>query len=127
MRRAILGIVVFALLLSSAVAHAQQTLVGKYEGGFQFHSPAASGLVYIPAGLEISRAADGKVAGTFEIFRYQCRDRYAVEGTYQDNKLSLQIAKGSIMDCGGGVLTLVAEGSKLSGRLGASEIELSRK
>ena len=117
----------FALLICSAHAYPQQTLVGKYEGSFRFYAVAASGYIYIPAALEIARATDGKIAGNFEIQRYQCRDSYPVEGTYQENKLSLQVAKGRIMDCGGGTLTLTADGNKLHGTLGTSEIEFSRK
>ena len=118
---------IIALLLCSLEAHSEQTLVGKYEGTYRFHPAAASNYIYIPAALEITRAADGKVAGNLEILRYQCRDNYAVEGTYQDNKLTLKVAPSPVLECGGQSLTLTAEGSKLRGTLAASEIELSRK
>ena len=126
MRTTIHGICMATMLICSAQAHSQQTLVGKYEGKFRFYAAAASDYIYIPAALEITRAADGKVAGSFEILRYQCRDKYSVEGTYQGNKLTLQVAKGSIMDCGGQSLTLTAEGTRMRGTLAASEIDLSR-
>ena len=127
MRTAIRGICIAAILTCSAQAHSQETLVGKYEGRYRFYATAAAEYIYIPADLEITRAADGKIAGSFEILRYQCRDKYSVEGTYQDNKLTLQVSKGSTMDCGGQSLTLSAEGGKLRGMLAASEIELSKR
>ena len=115
------------LLLYAAALSAQQALPGTYEGRFFFYSPEAGREVPIPAGLVITQAAEGKVTGKFQVFKYLCQGDYSAEGTYEGNKMTLKVGKGTTVDCGGGTLVLALEGNKLVGKLGRSDIELDRK
>ena len=127
MRMTIRGICTAALLACSAQAHSQQTLVGNYDGSFQFYHREGSGFISIYVSLEITNVAEGKVAGKLQLERGICRGDYSVDGTYEANKLALRTGKGSTADCGNVPMVLALQGNKLIGTYGTSDMELSKK
>jgi hypothetical protein len=114
------------LLLYSTGVPAQQGLVGTYEGVAHFFAPECGCQVPVPVALHIAQAAEGKVTGTYQIFRYFCRGDYSAQGTYEGNKMTLQTSKGHA-DCGGSTLAVVLEGSRIFGKIGQSDIDLQKQ
>jgi hypothetical protein len=117
-------------LVFAASSHAQENFVGKYSGNFNLQT-RQRGIIPIGMSLEITSAADGKVQGKASRHADSragrgCEGEYKVAGTYKGNKIEMRSepggpAKDCIMR-----LQLVAEGNKLKGKMGASDVELSK-
>jgi hypothetical protein len=120
-----LGLVVF-----SVSSHAQENLVGKYAGAFNLPSQSR-GVLPIAISLEITSAADGKLKATASRSHNNkagqgCAGEYKLEGSYQGNKIDMTsepggAAKDCIMN-----LHLVAEGNRLKGKMGQSDVDFSK-
>ena len=117
-----IGIAVF---LCSPCSYAQESLVGTYKGSFAA-SVAGGRSINVGVSLDISTAADGKIAGKMIHFGGQCRGEYAAAGTYEGAKLDIKVAEGVVKDCGKYSVIVTAQGNKLVGTLGKYNIELSR-
>ena len=116
-----------ALVLCSSLTHAQQGLIGTYEG--QYLS-SFQGTVDFPTfvTLVIARAENGKLAGKFSILRAVCRGEYTFEGAYKDNMLEMRTDDGSgTMGCGKQTIAVTVQGSRLVGKYANSDIEFSKK
>jgi len=122
-RASALGLAVLAVS-----AHAQESLVGTYNGSFNWQTQSR-GIMALPISLKITSAAEGKLQAT--AFRghnnkagQNCAGEYKLSGTYEGNKLDLKpMSGGAPADCGMH-LQLVAEGKKLKGTMGKSDVEM---
>jgi hypothetical protein len=118
------------LMVLAVSSYAQQSLVGKYAGAFNLQTQSR-GVLPIAISLEITSAADGKLKATASRSHNNkagqgCAGEYKLEGTYQGNKIDMTSEPGgAAKDC---VMhfQLVAEGNKLKGTMGKSEVEFSR-
>jgi len=118
------------LLVFAALLHAQENLVGKYNGTFQLQTQSR-GVLPIAISLEITNAVGGKLQGKASRSHNNkagqgCAGEYKLEGTYQGDKIEMESeAGGAAKDCVMR-LHLVAEGSKLKGKMGTSDVEFSK-
>lgn len=108
-------------------SHAQQVATGNYIGAYSGERR--------PTGisLEIKSADNGRIQGSVTTNSRTCNGTFAVEGTYQDNKIEIQSAaqRGRTGDCAELKLELVANGNKLTGRFNGDrgvwrEVQLSK-
>src|SRR6266850_3604469 len=114
------------LLILAASSQAQENLVGKYNGTFMLQTQSR-GVLPVAISMEITSAAGGKLQGTASRSHNNkagmgCIGEYKLQGSYQGNKIEMESepggpAKGCVMQ-----LRLVAEGNKLKGKMGASEV-----
>jgi hypothetical protein len=119
------------LSLLAGSTYAQESLVGKYSGGFMGMTSSGEQLVTLQ--LHIQSVENGKVKA--KAVRgaigtkgpgYTCAGEYQMEGSYAGNKLFLKSVSGpGAGDCRLG-FALVAEGKKLKGRVNKNEVELSK-
>jgi hypothetical protein len=119
-----------SLLVFAAASHAQENLVGKYNGTFLFQTQSR-GLLPIAISMEITSAAGGKLQGKATRSSNAkagmgCVGEYKLEGTYEGNKIDMKSepggpAKDCIMH-----LQLVAEGNRLKGKMGQSDVDFSK-
>jgi len=110
--------------------YAQESLEGMYVGAFNLQTQSR-GVMAIPMTLVIVSAKDGKLAGTATRSHNSkagqgCMGEYKLEGTYQGGKIQMKsepggAAKDCVME-----LQLVADGRKLKGMMGKSEVELTK-
>lgn len=120
---------VSVLLIFAASSHAQENLVGKYNGTFMLQTQTR-GIVPLGISLEITNAANGKLQGKASRFADSragrgCEGEYKVGGTYEGNKIQMRSESGGgpAKDCVM-VLQLVSEGSKLKGTMNKFDVEL---
>jgi len=117
-------------LMFAASSHAQESFVGKYNGTFTLQTQSR-GVLPIAISMEITSAANGKLQATASRSHNNkagmgCAGEYKLEGTYQGNKIEMESDPGGPgKDCVM-VLRLVAEGGKLKGTMGKSEVEFSK-
>jgi hypothetical protein len=119
------------LSLSAGSTYAQESLVGKYSGGFMGMTSSGEQLVTLQ--LHIQSVDNGKVKA--KAVRgaigtkgpgYSCAGEYQMEGSYTGNKLVLKPVSGpGAGDCRLGFVP-VAEGNKLKGRVNKNKVELSK-
>ena len=119
-----------SLLVFAASAHAQESLVGKYNGTFLLQTQSR-GILPIAISMEITSAAGGKLQGKASRSSNAkagmgCMGDYKLEGTYEGNKIDMKSepggpAKDCIMH-----LQLVAEGNRLKGKMGQSDVDFSK-
>ena len=114
-----------AFLVCSPCSYAQESLAGIWKGSFNVMPPSGRSF-NLGVSLEISSAADGKIAGKISHLGGSCRGEYAAAGTYEGAKLDIKVAEGAIRGCGNYALIVTAQGDKLVGMLGSNKIELSR-
>jgi len=118
------------LLILAASSQAQENLVGKYNGTFMLQTQSR-GVLPVAISMEITSAAGGKLQGKANRSHNNkagqgCAGEYKLEGTYQSGKIEMKSEPGGpAKDCLM-VLDLVAEGDKLKGTMGKSEVEFSR-
>ena len=118
-----------SMLVTGSLA-AQENLVGKYAGTFNLQTQSR-GVLPIPISLQITSAANGKLQATASRGHNNkagqgCAGEYKLTGSYEGNKIDLKSdAGGPAGDCVMH-LQLVAEGNKLKGTMGKSEVEFSR-
>jgi hypothetical protein len=119
-----------SLLIFAATSHAQENLVGKYSGTFM-QQTQSRGIIPIGISLEITNAADGKLQAKVlrsaqRMAGQGCAGEYKLEGTYEGNKIEMKSEPGGRgNEC---ILQfhLVAEGNKLKGKMGKSDVEFSK-
>jgi hypothetical protein len=119
-----------AFLVLAASLHAQESLVGKYSGTFNLQTQSR-GVLPIAVSLNITSAANGKLLATASRSHngkagMGCVGEYKLEGSYEGNKIDMKSdAGGPAKDC---VMRfeLVADGNKLKGKMGQSDVEFSR-
>jgi len=128
MKLTVVAGLVFSIFTGSLFA--QESLVGKYSGGFMTRVTQGDQLVTLV--LEITSVEGGKVKakalrGAVGNFGpgVACAGEYQMEGTYENNKLVIKSVAGPGGDCRLGFV-LVAEGNKLKGRFGKRDVELSK-
>jgi hypothetical protein len=126
-RHLVLGSVLAVLAVS---LYAQESLVGSYNGSFNWQTQSR-GVMPLPISLRITSAADGKLQATASRGHNNkagqgCAGEYKLSGTYAGNKLDLVSEPGGPAGDCTMHLKLVAEGNKLTGTLGKSEVELRR-
>ena len=125
MKKALLG---FGLMILAASLYAQESLVGTYNGTFNWQTQSR-GVMALPISLKITSAAGGKLQATAcrghnNKAGANCAGEYKLSGTYEGNKLDLKpTSDGAPNDCGMH-LQLVAEGRKLKGTIGKSDVEM---
>jgi len=119
-------------LVFAASSHAQESFVGKYNGTFLLQTQSR-GLLPIGISMEITSAAGGKLQGkavrsSNSKAGMGCVGEYKLEGTYQGNKIEMESEPGGpAKDCVMRLhLVADAEGNKLKGKMGASEVEFSK-
>jgi hypothetical protein len=120
-----------ALSILAGFSHAQESLVGKYSGGFK--AKTNQGEQWATVVLEILSVEGGRVKAKAVRGAYAnigvgltCAGEYQLEGTYENNKLLLKSVAGpGAGDCRLGFM-LVVEGNKLKGRLNKNDLELSK-
>jgi len=107
-------VVGLALSLCSLAVHAQQGIVGKYNGTLVRASGKSSGIT-----IEITSAENGKLKGSYTSHgRGVCGGIFPIEGTYQGNKLEFTAAKGGPTgDCLERKFEVVSDGDKLVGQM----------
>jgi hypothetical protein len=121
---------VSGLIALAVSAQAQEGLVGKYSGTFQLQTQSR-GVLPIAISLQITSAANGKLQATASRSHNNkagmgCVGEYRLEGTYEGSKIEMKSEPGGQgTDCVM-VLHLVAEGGKLKGTMGKSEVEFSK-
>jgi hypothetical protein len=116
-----------SFLVLASTLYAQESLVGKYAGTFVVPTNSR-GMVPLAISLDITSAADGKLQA--KALRSQsslvgqgCAGEYDLEGTYQGNKIDMKSGPGGpAKDCFMR-LRLVAQGNKLTGKLGTFDVE----
>jgi hypothetical protein len=121
-------VVPFAMAVAVALStysHAQESIVGKYEGFFTAQTNVGDrnvGLV-----IDLQSAEGASVKGTGRVLSGPCLDDYPLEGTFKDGELRLRSTKkgGRAGDCGFGFRGK-AESNKLTGRFGKYEVELRK-
>lgn len=127
-----LGIVIgLVLSVSSSFLYAQESVVGKYTGGFMVTTGQGDQRVRLV--LEIMSVENGKVKA--KALRGAvgnrgpgliCAGEYQLEGNYADNKLMLKSVSGpGSGDCRLG-FELAAEGNELKGTVNKRDVELSK-
>jgi hypothetical protein len=117
----VLGLVVLAVS-----GYAQESLVGIYNGSFNWQTQSR-GVMALPISVKITSAADGKLQATAirghnNRAGQGCAGEYKLSGTYEGSKLDLR-SDSAPADCAMH-LQLVAEGRKLKGMMGKSEVEM---
>jgi len=112
MNRAILG--GLALSLCALAVHAQQGIVGKYNGALERARGRTSGIT-----IEITSAENGKLKGSYTSHgRGVCGGIFPIEGTYQGNKLEFTADRGGPTgDCLERKFEVVSDGDKLVGQM----------
>ena len=118
------------LMILAASLYAQDSLVGKYSGTFMLQTQSR-GVIPIGISLEITNAADGKLQGKVirsaqRMAGQGCAGEYMLGGSYEGSKIEMKSEPGGRgNEC---ILQfhLVAEGNKLKGKMGASDVEFSR-
>ena len=126
MRLAQASVLGFMVLAFSA--YAQESLVGIYNGSFNWQTQSR-GVMALPISVKITSAADGKLQATASRGHNNkagqgCAGEYKLSGTYEGNKLDLR-SDSAPADCDMH-LQLVAEGRKLKGTMGKSEVEMAK-
>jgi hypothetical protein len=115
------------LLLGSTCLHAQQALVGTYNGTFTAKIRSSSAEIQVGLKLEITSAENGALKGTLINYGTAgCGGQYKLEGTYQDDKLQLTSDKGGRAGDCTLQFQLTAEGNKLVGKMGPNDVTLSK-
>jgi len=123
----------FALgfVVAAVSAYAQESLVGIYNGSFNWQTQSR-GVIPLPISLKITSVADGKVQATAirghnNKAGQGCAGEYKMSGTYGGNKLDLKSeAGGPAGDCSMHLM-LVVEDRKLKGTLGdKAEVEMHK-
>jgi hypothetical protein len=114
-------------LLSSGLAYAQDTLIGKYTGSVTY--PGKRGDTQLGLELVIESIESGSVKATADYFTGgKCAGQYPMVGRYAGNKLQLKSTEkvGRAADCGL-ILNLAVEGNKLLGTTyGGHRVQLSK-
>jgi len=122
------GLMLLSIFASSL--YAQESLGGKYSGGYMQKTRQGDQLVTVV--LEITSVESGKVKA--KAVRgavgntgpgFTCAGEYQMEGTYANDKLVIKSVSGPGADCTLGFM-LVAEGNKLKGTSGKRDVELSK-
>ena len=116
------------LMLVAVSGYAQESLVGTYNGSFNLQTQSR-GVLPIPMSLRIASAADGKLQATASRGHNNkagqgCAGEYKLSGTYEGSKLDLKSEPGGAAGDCTIHLQLVADGRKLKGTMGKSEVEL---
>ena len=123
MRITAFGLIV-ALCASGAV-FAQDSIVGRYTGSFDFQTN--QGLQKVGVTVVIDSVEDGRVKGTATMGGRACAGDYPVEGTLKGSELAVRSTRkgGPAGDCSF-AFRGTAEGSRLVGRMGKYDVELRR-
>jgi len=118
------------LVALAASLSAQESLEGAYSGAFNLQTQSR-GVIPIPMKVVIVSARDGKLQGTAMRGHNNkagagCMGEYKLAGTYEGGKIEMKSEPGGpagdcVME-----LQLVAEGRKLKGTMGKSEVELTK-
>ena len=109
----------------SSLAHAQETLSGKYQGFITVQTAAGSRNLGVVMNLQSSES--GAVTGTGTINDGPCADDFPLGGTFKEGELRVGSRKkgGRGGDCGF-TFSGKLEGNKLVGRLGSYDLELRK-
>jgi hypothetical protein len=118
------------LVVLSASLHAEGNLEGSYNGTFNLQTQSR-GVVPIAMTLVITTAKDGRLQGKASRSHYGkagqgCMGEYKLEGTYQGNMIEMKSAPGGPAGDCALELHLVAEGNRLKGTMGKSEVDFSK-
>jgi hypothetical protein len=117
--------VALACVLLSTQSNAQQELLGKYEAIQAGYNQLGGATQYWT--LEITAVENGKLTGTMNVAKFECRGDYPIEGSYRDNKLEMRTVEGRRAGCGNVPMVLVLEGNKLIGTRAGAPIEFLKK
>jgi len=111
-----------ALFAACQLAHAQEDLAGSYNGSYLTKTGR---IQQIAVALEITTIEGGKVTGKYTQSAGQCRGEFALGGTYAGGELNM-LASGGTAACPTRRISLKPDGGKLIGKIGDTEITLSK-
>jgi hypothetical protein len=118
------------LVALSASLHAEGNLEGTCNGTFNLQSQSR-GVLPVAITLVITAAKDGQLQGKASRSHngkagQGCMGEYKLEGTYQGDTIEMKSAPGGPAGDCAMEFHLVAEGNRLKGTMGKSEVDFSK-
>ena len=128
MKRLVFAFFVVISMGNTAFLHADDALLGTYNGGFLYTGGITSSPTQVGVRLVLNSVENGLVKGTATLLGGgPCQGDYPMQGKYEGNKLGMiSTAKGGRAgDCTFG-FRAVKEGDKLTGTTGGYAMTLSK-
>ena len=105
------------LFVCSALAYAQEALVGKYTGSMAATAAHGGNVVQVGIVIDITSAENGRLKGTITNTGQTCGGTFPMEGGYRDNSLKFAMLEGGgVQGCRPLRFVGAAEGNKLVGK-----------